>query len=530
LQPVRGSFVSRLALVCSSLTIAGFATPLQAACDPVPGLTEIRTGGWGLNERNTRLQPDTAIDAASLARLELKWVYALSTSKPRSWPLVSEDTIFIGDSGRGLIALDRVTGCERWVHEHTGEIGTAILHHRIGDRHALLFADRTGGLYAVDATTGKLIWHQVIAEAPVPLYSGTPLLHQDTLFVPVSSLEIGLSLNPLYGCCTTSGAVAALRADSGETTWYRRTIETAAKVTGRHLLLVSRHGPSGAPVWGTPTLDSVRGLLFFGTGQNYSHPTTATSDAIFAVAMDTGEVRWTRQFTEQDAYNVACDISVNHPNCPKPLGPDWDFGAPPVLVRAADTELLIAGQKSGDVHALDPDTGEVAWTHRVGRGGALGGIHWGLAAIEPRGIVLVPVSDIPAYSPDRPAQPGLYALDIATGAVRWMHARQPRCEERICSAGLSAAITATPDLVFAGSLDGYLEAYDAGTGEVLWSHDSWQDYQTVNDRPARGGAFDAHGPMVVDDLVIVSSGYDSYGQQGGNALLVFKLRAEDASP
>jgi polyvinyl alcohol dehydrogenase (cytochrome) len=360
----------------------------------------------------------------------------------------------------------------------------------------------------------------------VPLYSGTPLLHGDTLFVPISSLEIGLAANPLYGCCTTSGAVAGLRAATGETIWYRRTIDSPAQVTGRHLLFVEEQGPSGAPVWGAPTVDAARGLVFFGTGQNYSHPTTGTSDAIFAVDMGSGEVRWVRQFTEQDAYNMSCDISRSHPNCPTPLGPDLDFGAPPVLLRSGGSELLIAGQKSGDVYALHPDSGEVAWTRRIGRGGALGGIHWGLAANEQLGLVLVPVSDVPAYAPDRDPEPGLHALDIATGAVRWAHGRKPRCDQWVCSAGLSAAITATPDLVFAGSLDGYLEAYDAASGDVLWSHDSWREYDTVNGVPASGGSFDAHGPMVLENLVIVSSGYDTFGQRPGNALLVFELQTE----
>jgi polyvinyl alcohol dehydrogenase (cytochrome) len=306
--------------------------------------------------------------------------------------------------------------------------------------------------------------------------------------------------------------------------WYQPTIPSLAQQTGKHWLVVEEHGPSGAPVWGTPTLDARSGTLYYGTGQNYSYPTTATSDAIFAVAADTGEIRWTRQFTPDDAYNTSCDLSPDHPNCPQPMGPDWDFGAPPVLVRTREGRyLLIAGQMSGDVHALRPDTGEVVWNRRLGRGGALGGIHWGLAADPARGLVWVPVSDIEAHSPDQPAQPGLYALDVLTGEIRWQHDRSSRCPKRICSGGLSAAITATPDLVFAGSLDGHLEAYAAADGEVLWSHDAWRSYDTVNGVTTQGGAFDAHGPLVVDDLLIVSSGYNSYGQQPGNALLVFRL-------
>ena len=75
-------------------------------------------------------------------------------------------------------------------------------------------------------------------------------------------------------------------------------------------------------------------------------------------------------------------------------------------------------------------------------------------------------------------------------------------------------------------MDGSLEAVSAETGVVLWAHDAWREYDTVNDVHAVGGTFDAHGPMLIDDLLIVSSGYDSYGQRGGNAFLVFQLPAE----
>lgn len=510
-------------LTVIALLTASAAGAAGSDCASRPGFAGVHGGGWGLDEHNSRFQPATTITADNVGRLALKWVYGFATDKPRSWPLVTDDTIFIGDSGRGLVALDRANGCTRWVYQHPGEIGTAILHHRMGARHALLFTSRTDGVYALDGATGGLLWHRQLEQSPVPMYSGSPLLHLDTLLVPVSSMEIGLALNPLYGCCTTSGALAALDADSGAVRWYRRTIDAPARVTGRHLLLVEKHGPSGAPVWGAPTVDAQRGLVYFGTGQNYSLPTTATSDAVMAVDLSRGELRWSRQLTAGDAYNLACSVSPRHPNCPRPMGPDLDVGAPPLLVEVADGQRLVVGQKSGDVYGLQPDTGELVWHQRVGRGGALGGVHWGMAFHPPLGLVLVPVSDVDAHSPARPAQPGLYALDAATGELRWSHVRKPRCADRLCSPGLSAAITATRDLVFAGSLDGYLEAYLAATGEKLWSHDAWREYPTVNGIPAGGGAFDAHGPLVVDDLVIVSAGYGSFGQRAGNALLVFAL-------
>ena len=500
--------------------------------DPPAHLDSPYAVGWGIDHRNTRHQPKSSIDSANAHRLALKWAYGLASDSPRSYPLVTEDAIFVGDGGRGLVALDRETGCQRWLREHEGDIGSAIVQGRIGARRVLVFNDRIEGVFVVDGRDGELIWRATVEDEPLPWYSGTPLVTKDAVYVPVSSLEVGIAVNPLHGCCTTSGGMAAFDINSGEKRWYRPTIEAEAEETGSHFGLVQEHGPSGAAVWGAPSYDAKRNWLFFGTGQNYSHPTTGTSDALFALSAATGEPLWVRQFAANDAYNAACNIAaLNHPNCPDPTGPDLDFGAPTMLLRApSGRELLVAGQKSAAVHAVDPDTGERLWTTRLGRGGIIGGVHWGLAANEALGLVFAPISDkkIMGFpSPGEPA-PGLHALDIATGEQRWKYARDSRCAERECVFGFSAAIAAANDLVAAGSIDGYLTVLDARRGELLWSYDSWRQYPTVNGPPAVGGAFDAHGPMLADDLLLVTSGYGYVGRQRpGNALLVFQVQASD---
>ena len=518
----KGGLSCALAVVLFACQTVGAVT-----CDGTsgtPGLERFSSDGWGIDAHNTRFQPTTTIDRDNVADLELQWVYGLATTQPRSYPLVTEDTIFIGDGERGVVALDRANGCVRWTFLHDGEMGSAIVHETRNGKTVLLFADRSDGIYAVDAESGQQLWRSAPAENPVPLYSGSPLAYEGRVFVPLSSLEIGLPLNPLYGCCTTSGGLAAIATDTGERLWHVSSIREPVQVTGRHLLFVEHRGPSGAPVWGPPTYDRQRNLVFFGTGQNYSHPTTDTSDAVFAVDANDGSVRWTYQATANDAYNLACSVA-GHPNCPDPLGPDIDFGAPPILATTTTGRaILVAGQKSGDVHGLNPDDGSLLWKSKVGRGGALGGVHWGMAVDQQRGLVYAPVSDRFAgvLTGDGEPRPGVHALDLQTGMPRWSYERTSR---EGGWGGMSAAIIATPEVVFAGSLDGYLDAIDAQTGELLWRHDSLRDYDSVNGVPTAGGAFDSHGPLVVDDLLIVSSGYESFSQKGGNALLVFKVKA-----
>lgn len=525
---------NKLVATFVSFLLSAASAQAQGPCEATrsaPGLERFYSQTWGTQYNGQRFQSavNTSINSANASKLELLWVYGFSTNSPRSYPLVTEDTIFIGDGGRGLVALDRENGCVRWENTEIQDISTAIVSEVVDGRTLLIFSGRNSGVFAVDANSGELVWQRFVDDDhPIPMFSGSPLVYEDKVFVPISSLEIGLTLNPFYGCCTTSGGMAALDSATGDTLWYRPTIEEEAKVTGRHFFFVEEYGPSGAPVWGAPMLDTKRRLLFYGSGQNYSRPASLTSDAIFAVHIDTGEIAWVEQFTAGDAFNLACGLGL--PNCPEPMGPDVDFGAPPLLVELATGEdLVIAGQKSGDVYGIDPDSGETVWSTRFGRGGPLGGVHWGIAANPEMDLVFVPISDIPTLPKERPPQPGLFALDFNDGRIVWSVERKAKCEARSCWPGLSAAITAGPDIVVTGSLDGMLEIYRASDGELLWSYDTVTEFSAVNELATKGGAFDAHGPMLADNLLIVSSGYGSFGQEGGNALLVFTV-AEEQSP
>jgi polyvinyl alcohol dehydrogenase (cytochrome) len=180
---------------------------------------------------------------------------------------------------------------------------------------------------------------------------------------------------------------------TGRQVWKTYTIPDAPCRTEKNKKGTQLWGPSGAPVWSSPAIDDQRHAIYVTNGDNYSEPATRLSDAFVAMDLDTGRMLWSRQMTESDAYTAACRLP-DKTNCPSVNGPDFDFGSSPILVNLPNGKrALVAGQKSGMVHAIDPDQqGEVLWQTRVAKGGTMGGVQWG-SAVDGQNIY-VAVSDI----------------------------------------------------------------------------------------------------------------------------------------
>jgi polyvinyl alcohol dehydrogenase (cytochrome) len=92
-----------------------------------------------------------------------------------------------------------------------------------------------------------------------------------------------------------------------------------------------------------------------------------------------------------------------------------------------------------------------------------------------------------------------------------------------CSPAQSAAVSVIPDVVFSGGLDGHLRAYLSKSGQIIWDMDTALDYDTVNGLQGKGGSLDGPGPVVVDGLVYVGSGYGFSGGMPGNVLLAYSV-------
>jgi len=346
--------------------------------------------------------------------------------------------------------------------------------------------------------------------------------------------------SPDYECCRFRGSVAALNAATGAQIWKSYTIPETPRKVRKNSKGTQLWGPSGAGVWSSPTLDLKKRAVYVATGDGYSDPAARTSDAFVAFDMDSGKMLWTRQMTTGDAFNLACGSPVNT-NCPEAKGPDFDFGQSPILVNLVNGKrALVAGQKSGLVHAVDPDQqGEVLWQTRIGQGGSMGGVQWG-SAVDDRNIY-VALSDVRTTFTSGPgpganktvmggyaemdpkAGGGLFALNLATGERMWQ-APPPGCgEKRGCSPAQSAAVTLIPGIVFSGALDGHLRAYSTGDGRILWDVDTAKNFETVNGVKASGGSIDGPGPVIVAGVLYVNSGYGFFGSMPGNVLLALSV-------
>lgn len=493
-----------------------------------PALTDSTFwNGWGVDVKNSRFQPadQAKLTLADLPKLKLKWAFGFPQAiSAFGQPSLVGGKLYLGSENGTIYALNAKTGCIYWTFKAPAVVRTAItIAGTTHNRYVAYLGDNQANVYALDAETGKQLWKTKVDEHRLARVTGSPKLYEDRIYVPVSSVEEVSPGNPKYECCTFRGSVVALDVETGKVAWKTFMVPDEPTPRKKNSAGTQLYGPSGAAVWMSPTIDLKRKALYIGTGNGYSDPDTIYSDSIQALELKTGKRLWVKQFTKGDGWNFAC-INPNKSSCPDVSGPDVDFGASPILVTTlAGKDLLIVGQKSGVVHALDPDaSGAIQWQTRIGKGGSLGGIQWGMAADKSK--LYAALSD---WTPGKPElEGGLFALEIETGEKVWhTPAPLPDCKGiPNCSAAQMSPVTAMAGVIFSGSMDGHLRAYDSDSGKTVWDFDTRKEFQTVNGVKAKGGSLGGGaGQIVVGGMLFVSSGYGSLAGMPGNVLLAFDV-------
>ena len=516
---MKPSLVPRLALVC----LAILAIPLSAQqCATKPALGDLSASpswnGWGPDASNARFQTAAAaqIPADQVAKLNVKWAFGFPGVKAvLGAPVIAGGRVFLGVDTGNVYSLDAATGCLYWSFQADGSVRSAVTVERISGRYAAFFGDLKANAYALDASTGEMLWKVHVDDHPRALITAAPKVFENRVYVPVASGEEGAGVNPNYACCTFRGSVVALDAATGRQIWKTFTVADEPKQVGKNTNGVARWAPAGGGVWNSPTIDAKRRALYIGTGDAYTEPAPKATDSILALDLATGKILWSVQDTENDAWLVGCNGAKVPENCPKSLGPDHDFGSSPILkTLPGGRTLLIAGQKSGNVWAHDPDNkGAVVWrTALVNNTTEFGGkIVWGGTA-----------DDQNAYFGLGPG--GIGAIQLRDGERKWFTRLQP-APAVATHPGQDGALSSIPGVVFSGGFDGVLRALAADTGRVIWEYNTVQDFQTVNGIAAKGGSISVSGPTIAGGMLYVGSGYVGV-RNGipGNVLLAFSAK------
>jgi polyvinyl alcohol dehydrogenase (cytochrome) len=531
-------YVTGKSLSARDLTMTPPSSAMCASRGAFQGpATGANWNGWGNNTDNTRFQDGRAagLTAAQVPRLKVKWALGFPGDlDANAQPTIVGGRVFVGSQGGTVYSLSAATGCIYWFFKAASSVRGAVTIAQVttsaGPSATAFFGDLGGNIYALNAATGAQFWTVRADAHPLARIVGSVVFHAGRLYVPVASGEETAGSSPTYECCTFRGSIVAYDAATGTQIWKTYTIAEEAKPTRKNRVGAQLRGPSGAAVWSSPAIDVTHKVLYATTGDNYSAPATTTSDSFMAMDLETGKILWSKQMTTDDAWNTACRLA-DTTNCPEVKGPDFDFGSPPMLVSLANgRRALVAGQKSGMLHAVDPDeNGRLLWQSRVGNGGVLGGVQWGSSAdrvnayVALSDIVRVAIPNSLGTYADPHGGGGMFAFNLQTGHRAW-YTPPPGCGDRLrCSPAQSAAVTSIPGVVFSGSVDGHLRGYSTTDGRILFDFDSVRTYKTVNDVPASGGSFDGPGPAIAGGMMFVSSGYARAGGMAGNVLLALSV-------
>jgi polyvinyl alcohol dehydrogenase (cytochrome) len=478
---------------------------------------------WGHDLGNNRYNAnENTLTPQNVHTLRLKWTFAFpNTYIASSQPIVIDDTLYFGGWNGWVYALDTGTGKERWSF-FTGvtgkvsavRIGVAVTHHLV------LFGDQLGRFFALNQANGTLAWIKTLDSHPLAQITGSPIVYGDQIYVPMASHEENASADANYLCCTFRGSLTALNIADGAIVWRFYTVGEPQPLD-RQSKDDPVTGPSGAGIWSTPAIDPAEGLIYLTTGNSYSPPVSPYSDAMVALNLTDGSVRWAKQLTAGDWANSGCDSKPQH-NCNDDHGQDNDFGAAPLLFTittpTGSRKLVGAAQKNGVFHTLDALTGEIVWEQKVGEPTSY---IWGAAYDGSR----IYAGDA-TYTQDG----GVYALDPVSGAIVW-HADALPChldrdqDPKDCWAGDMATALVTPGLVWIGAMDGTLRALDSTTGSTLWAYNTNQIGLADNGVRGHGGSIGPNTIAVANGQVYAMSGYNAWGPRllSGNVLFAFAL-------
>ncbi len=363
------------------------------------------------------------ITRENVSDLKLHWSFE-PAAQPNGTPVVVDGVVYATSNG-GSYALDADTGEVIWENLELPASSSAAYYEGV-----LYIHTRAGVVSAVDPASGEVIWESPSDTHRVTSGYSSPIPVDRYVLVGASSNEEGAVADG----ATFQGGVVAFDRETGERVW-------------RHYTAIDPY--NGATVWSTVTVDVETRKVFATTGNNYTGEGGPSSDSIFSLDLDSGELVWTTQLTEDDVFTIL-----------NPKSPDSDFGTNPTLFEATvdgvTRKMLAAGQKSGVIWGLDRETGEVLWESPITTGSALIGGVLNTGAYDGERLFFV------SHNSRNREDSQLVALDPGTGSVVW---------QKNLDNWVWGPVTIANGLLFVPTWT-TLRAFNTETGEELFAYDT----------------------------------------------------------
>jgi PQQ-dependent dehydrogenase (methanol/ethanol family) len=458
---------------------------------------------WLLHGRtydNQRFSPLTQINRENVGKMAIKaLIHTGQVNSFEATPIVVDGILYVSTPADHVQAYDAVTGAPKWSYNpvlgYTDNCcgpqsrGVAVAYGKV------FVAQLDGHVVALDAKTGEVAWKSVIEEtipAPTHYYAFTmaPQVVNGLVIVGNSGAEY-----------PTRGFVEALDATTGKLVWRFHTTAAPDQPGGKSWSEDSwKYG--GGSVWNTPAIDVKNNLVVFATGNpnpdywgEFRKGDNAYTDSIVAIDLRTGKLRWWYQQVPHDLWDY---------DCPSPVVLfDYRDEKGNIIPAAAEAgkigNVFIVNRLTGkllhkseafvkqDANMFDVVPSDKPFSRYPGING---GNLWSPAAYSPltqyfyvMGVnqaYTVTAAPFPKYVPGTPTQgqqtggsqrPSptdqyptdgtLTAVNVATGKIAW----QQKTELPLYGGVLATA----SNLVFAGEMTGWFDAFDATSGRKLWS-------------------------------------------------------------
>jgi PQQ-dependent dehydrogenase (methanol/ethanol family) len=459
---------------------------------------------WRRTYDDQGFSPLKAIDKSNVSNMRLVWSWSLPGGPDESTPLIHDGVMFVHGYGDHIEALNAATGDLLWEYSYPlpKDARVSVKRDISLAGNTLIFGTSDMHVLALNVKDGKVIWDHAIADYKERWQlTGGPLVAKDKVMVGTGGQHPG------------GNFIVALDLKTGKEEWRFHVIPQEGEPNGNTWNGVPVEKRNGGSVWTAGSYDPALNLAFFGPAQTYDtgpyvHKSTQPgvnndllyTDTTLAIDPDTGKVKWYFQHTPNDQWDLdwaferqLVDLPINGVNRRIVI-----TSGKMALYDAMDAatgkyEFSIDLGLQNVVTSIDPKTGAKTYNPKVmpGQGEVLtvcphagGAKSWLPASYNATSRMLyVPLVEscmdlIPVKAGGRGSLSSglrfsirprldtdgkfgrLDAVNLETHKVAWIdRQRAPRTTGVLATAG---------GVVFGGSMDRYVQAYDADNGKLLW--------------------------------------------------------------